>query len=1010
MRSPAPMGITSGPKFQPAPYKKCPMCDWQAVSPSAIDAHMKREHPGHPTMHSHQNQQYYGIPQSFDVERLEVKNHNQTCSTCISGKACGYEAVSDADLDKHQRNVHVKRRISAPQKWRQMRKEEDKENNENLLIPKPKKRRHGGCEESVSAEAKNHQTKMRKTLLMKLPCPYKDKTGCLYVGPRKQHLDNHIKTHLSEEKKKDLECDRCDRKFADASNLTRHKRQIHDKLLKWRCDKCKPPYASAIKGDLMRHYRSHTHKKMEQWEQLDLELANRLNSSRPNFSMAGNNMPIIQVVNPDSTTYQTYVQGHSQHVAPMANQMYVMQIGNPTEQGPIGVQSNVARDFPIQPQQSASIPQVLFQMTKEQLQDATTVANQMRIPPKQDPLRAQDMVAPCSQTQSQQVTQTSQAFFQMPNEQVQHALSMANGIPTDLMRILSEQPLTEAQEILASSSEAQPQQVQPIPQCFPHMPMEQVQQHDLPVVEHISTDEMEILNEQAPIGTHEIVASSSELQSQQVQPMPLHFPQMQQEANQMPVEQPQSGQVTPMTQDLIQMPKVGEDELKMDIRGEKVPAVTQDIVTSPYSPLSHSYPMVLEHDNVVIVPNPMLGEEQLEITSEFSIDEHFYANFPPINPEEGSQAAHQINLPNQMQERRGQNYGADELGLEIPQDMEQRRLESSMTQPLSAQIQGQPHNLVEDNPCEVEPDNKKGAYVCEKCGYDAKDKGHLKIHEIIHTGNKHVCQECDFVTFKRGYLDHHMKSCHPKQEELCQQMTHGDPQVALRGILMYNVGECVARVLDTRAISNRVRELLSTRNTNQKIFAKHVLGVSKGTVSKLLSKPPKSWEMLNKRQKHIYRMMHAWCYDEDAIRMLKLLMPKKSSQASKPASPCPQPSYDTEERAQHEPPVTEQMAAVQEDVLAEAVAQEAVVSSSQEQVPGEHEVGWNISLQATSEECEPHVIVQPVNRDDERYSSLAEDFGQIEGSLEVFNFKIEHVMEGITEEGLEDELNALKKD
>ena len=128
-------------------------------------------------------------------------------------------------------------------------------------------------------------------------------------------------------------------------------------------------------------------------------------------------------------------------------------------------------------------------------------------------------------------------------------------------------------------------------------------------------------------------------------------------------------------------------------------------------------------------------------------------------------------------------------------------------------------------------------------------------------------------------------------DELGQQMSHGDPKEALQGILAYNMGKWAGSVhdLDTRAISNRVRELLYTRNISQRTFAKHVLGMNPTSVSIMLSKSPKSWEKLTKRTRHHYRVMHAWCYDEDAITMLKLLMPKKSKWKS-----------NTKERAQRE--------------------------------------------------------------------------------------------------------------
>jgi hypothetical protein len=42
-------------------------------------------------------------------------------------------------------------------------------------------------------------------------------------------------------------------------------------------------------------------------------------------------------------------------------------------------------------------------------------------------------------------------------------------------------------------------------------------------------------------------------------------------------------------------------------------------------------------------------------------------------------------------------------------------------------------------------------------------------------------------------------------------------------------------------VAKTVRELLSIHNIGQRLFAKHVLGLSQGTVSELLSKP-KSWD------------------------------------------------------------------------------------------------------------------------------------------------------------------------
>ena len=68
--------------------------------------------------------------------------------------------------------------------------------------------------------------------------------------------------------------------------------------------------------------------------------------------------------------------------------------------------------------------------------------------------------------------------------------------------------------------------------------------------------------------------------------------------------------------------------------------------------------------------------------------------------------------------------------------------------------------------------------------------------------------------------------------------------------------------------------MLSIHNIGQRLFAKYVLGLSQGTVSELLSKP-KSWDKLTEKGRDSYRKMHAWAYDENAIMLLKSLIPRK---------------------------------------------------------------------------------------------------------------------------------------
>lgn len=103
----------------------------------------------------------------------------------------------------------------------------------------------------------------------------------------------------------------------------------------------------------------------------------------------------------------------------------------------------------------------------------------------------------------------------------------------------------------------------------------------------------------------------------------------------------------------------------------------------------------------------------------------------------------------------------------------------------------------------------------------------------------------------------------------------GDPMEArLQEMLRYNMDKYANQNLDTLHISRRVRELLSVHNVGQRLFAKYVLGLSQGTVSELLSKP-KPWDKLTEKGRDSYRKMHAWACDDNAVLLLKSLIPKK---------------------------------------------------------------------------------------------------------------------------------------
>ncbi len=84
------------------------------------------------------------------------------------------------------------------------------------------------------------------------------------------------------------------------------------------------------------------------------------------------------------------------------------------------------------------------------------------------------------------------------------------------------------------------------------------------------------------------------------------------------------------------------------------------------------------------------------------------------------------------------------------------------------------------------------------------------------------------------------------------------------------------QVLDTSSVAQKIREVLSTHNIGQRLFAKHVLGLSQGTVSELLSKP-KHWDKLTEKGRESYRKMHAWVLDEANVHNLKAISPKKGT-------------------------------------------------------------------------------------------------------------------------------------
>jgi hypothetical protein len=84
----------------------------------------------------------------------------------------------------------------------------------------------------------------------------------------------------------------------------------------------------------------------------------------------------------------------------------------------------------------------------------------------------------------------------------------------------------------------------------------------------------------------------------------------------------------------------------------------------------------------------------------------------------------------------------------------------------------------------------------------------------------------------------------------------------------------LSSTLDTVEVAQRVRDVLTANNVGQRQFARHVLGLSQGTVSELLAKP-KPWDRLTEKGRESYRRMHEWAGDQLGVLALKANVPRK---------------------------------------------------------------------------------------------------------------------------------------
>lgn len=76
--------------------------------------------------------------------------------------------------------------------------------------------------------------------------------------------------------------------------------------------------------------------------------------------------------------------------------------------------------------------------------------------------------------------------------------------------------------------------------------------------------------------------------------------------------------------------------------------------------------------------------------------------------------------------------------------------------------------------------------------------------------------------------------------------------------------------LDTSDVSRRVKDFLLKNGVSQRAFGEHVMGMTSGSVSDLLSRP-KPWVMLSWRGRESYTKMAAFMRDEKHMQVCWIL-------------------------------------------------------------------------------------------------------------------------------------------
>ncbi|XP_060594770.1 homeobox protein cut-like 1 isoform X3 [Ruditapes philippinarum] len=166
--------------------------------------------------------------------------------------------------------------------------------------------------------------------------------------------------------------------------------------------------------------------------------------------------------------------------------------------------------------------------------------------------------------------------------------------------------------------------------------------------------------------------------------------------------------------------------------------------------------------------------------------------------------------------------------------------------------------------------------------------------------------------------------------------------------------------LDTAMVAKTVRELLSIHNIGQRLFAKHVLGLSQGTVSELLSKP-KSWDKLTEKGRESYRKMHSWAVDDRNIMALKAISPKKDAYLKNKVASYIEPDFYERSSQPLLPSIQREDAATEERIA--HILNEAQLAMQQKK-----------NLEQVWSKEHQNAMVSSI------YQEMARSYGQLQGS------------------------------